>query len=97
MKTIAIGGHFLMYDTLPQSLLTRRLERLTDHVATNASHPAVDRHLSRMALALTTMPGKKRSSSCYSSWLALTPHSSWNVAVHRAVRIGVARSCTLSD
>ena len=59
MKTIAVGGHFLTYDTLPQSLLTRRLERLTKHVATNASHPVVDRLLSRMALAFTMMPSTK--------------------------------------
>ena len=59
MKTIAVGGHFLTYDTLPHSLLTRRLERLTHHLATNASHPAVDRLLSRMALAFTAMPSEK--------------------------------------
>ncbi|KAI0731436.1 hypothetical protein C8Q76DRAFT_793500 [Earliella scabrosa] len=59
MKTIAVGGHFLTYDTLPQSLLTRRLERLTDHVATDASHGAVGRLLSRMALALTSMQNQK--------------------------------------
>ncbi|KAI0691750.1 hypothetical protein C8Q76DRAFT_698513 [Earliella scabrosa] len=59
MKTIAVGGHFLTYDTLPHSLLTRRLERLTNHLGTNASHPAVDRLLSRMALALPTMPTEK--------------------------------------
>ena len=63
MKTIAVGGHFLMYDTLPHSLLTRRLGRLTDDVATNLndSHPVVERLLSRMALALTTRKSQKRS------------------------------------
>ncbi|KAI0709347.1 hypothetical protein C8Q76DRAFT_799359 [Earliella scabrosa] len=62
MKTIAVGGHFLMYDTLPHSLLTRRLARLTDDVATNflnGSHLVVDRLLSRMALALTTRKSQK--------------------------------------
>ena len=46
------GGHMLVYDTLHQTLITRRLEYLSEHAATNAAHPAVDRLLSRMVIAL---------------------------------------------
>ena len=42
----------LVYDTLHQSLITRRLEFLSEHRATNASHPPIDRLLSRMVIAL---------------------------------------------
>ncbi len=42
----------LVLDSIHQTLVTRRLELLTNHVATNASHPAIDRLLARMVIGL---------------------------------------------
>ncbi|TFK85466.1 hypothetical protein K466DRAFT_601132 [Polyporus arcularius HHB13444] len=42
IQTIMYSGHMLVLDSIHQTLVTRRLELLTNHVTTNASHPAID-------------------------------------------------------
>ncbi|KAI0739768.1 hypothetical protein C8Q80DRAFT_1124104 [Daedaleopsis nitida] len=52
VKTVAIGGHFLALDTLPQTLMTRMVQAKTTFCATNATHLGVLSSLARMAIAL---------------------------------------------
>ncbi|KAI0738580.1 hypothetical protein C8Q80DRAFT_1275558 [Daedaleopsis nitida] len=52
LKTVALGGHFLTLEMLPQTLLTRIVQTKTEFRATNATHVGVLRSLSRIAISL---------------------------------------------
>jgi hypothetical protein len=52
VKTLASGGHFLTYDTLHLTRLSRNFDHKMGRYATNAEHPGIIRTLCRMVLAL---------------------------------------------
>ncbi|KAH9921057.1 uncharacterized protein B0H18DRAFT_1121621 [Fomitopsis serialis] len=53
VKTIAIGGHFLNWDCLHHTAMTRLVEIGAKEDGTNAVHTSVFRELARMVMSLT--------------------------------------------
>ncbi|KAL0945961.1 hypothetical protein HGRIS_012239 [Hohenbuehelia grisea] len=60
VKSIASGGHFLVFDALHLTAWSRRLENAIGLFSTNAEHPCVERYLARMILALEGKKGHIR-------------------------------------
>jgi len=59
VKTIASGGHFLTYETMHLTQWARFMDHMFATSATNADHPAIDRTIYRMVLALRRIRGCK--------------------------------------